>query len=700
MKKTMSFLLALVMVLSLFAGCGGETAAETTLAAEEPVAMETMAAPATELATEPTTVPTLSPEEILYDSLTDRQRQAVDLGLVELEQLADLERIVTVGEAAAMLQKAYVHRTGVESKTLNEMMTEPDYSERNADRGWVLPIPGVADLELTHGAKYKNYSQWVKYLDDMNTSMNVWSQFDDRLGITGISWHDMEEDDSLFDSSVFGRNVFAADIDDYFLSMGEDSVYGPYRPASYTSVVNYGLIVYDSTNGKRYFTLEAVDGKEYYNYTEELTVADAAEYALIYYHYPNPMEYPEFVAPEEVGIYNPDIITEEMLSKETTLPEPTCQNLPSGWRGVVMDDMDFLHVNHHLDFEVYDYEIQLLKEAGFNYIGLNLDFSYLQDYLLFGNRYESDTKTYKSIIRKEDKGKLSVQRLEELDRVLALCMEKDIHLNLRATGLPNYNSVNEQEWRVKDTKGLDQSLAAMWQAIARRYADIPNTYLSFTVFSGDEVTKPKDEILLPSIDAIRMESPERCIIAEIFHEGMVASTYAEKEVALSYRMGKNTSDVFYLGDYFSRSRGANWWTAKGSAFVEQFTWPYNAEVDAEALLTMGKGETCRSVMDAAQAYGVGFMLSEFGVSYAPLTSVNVYPRARYAGEHYFAMITDITSTMEELGYGWCFAHWYSPYGIAFCLPVVEDAVYEQVEDYPYYIDQGMFGLFQKINGVS
>ena len=58
------------------------------------------------------------------------------------------------------------------------------------------------------------------------------------------------------------------------------------------------------------------------------------------------------------------------------------------------------------------------------------------------------------------------------------------------------------------------------------------------------------------------------------------------------------------------------------------------------------------------------------------------------------------STIEELGYGWCFAHWYSPYGVTFCLPVVQDAVYEQVEDYPCYVDQGMMGLFREINGVS
>ena len=97
---------------------------------------------------------------------------------------------------------------------------------------------------------------------------------------------------------------------------------------------------------------------------------------------------------------------------------------------------------------------------------------------------------------------------------------------------------------------------------------------------------------------------------------------------------------------------------------------------------------------------MGFTLSEFGVSYPPLAAVAIYPRARYADEPYHAMIRDITSTMEELGYGWCFAHWYGPYGVAFCIPAIQTSTYEQVEDYPYYIDQGMMGLFQKINGIQ
>lgn len=69
-----------------------------------------------------------------------------------------------------------------------------------------------------------------------------------------------------------------------------------------------------------------------------------------------------------------------------------------------------------------------------------------------------------------------MERLEKLDQVLARCMENDIHLNLRATGVDDFYNSNEQNMAIDfGRKGLDTRLAQMWQAVARRYADIPNT---------------------------------------------------------------------------------------------------------------------------------------------------------------------------------------------------------------------------------
>lgn len=138
MKRNTTFFLTIVMLLSLTA-CGGSTPAATTAAAT---------VPATAAVTEPTTEPTLSPEEELYNSLPDRMRQAVDCGLVELSRMEDLERTVAVREASEMLQKAYIYRTGMGSKNLNDLMNSAEYAELDADHFWMWNLPCHPDLHL------------------------------------------------------------------------------------------------------------------------------------------------------------------------------------------------------------------------------------------------------------------------------------------------------------------------------------------------------------------------------------------------------------------------------------------------------------------------------------------------------------------------------------------------------------------------
>ena len=73
MQRMLSLLLALTIVLSLLSGCGGKQEEAVQASPETEGVMETNEAPTTE--------PTLSPEEVLYNSLSDRMKQAVDVGL-------------------------------------------------------------------------------------------------------------------------------------------------------------------------------------------------------------------------------------------------------------------------------------------------------------------------------------------------------------------------------------------------------------------------------------------------------------------------------------------------------------------------------------------------------------------------------------------------------------------------------------------
>jgi len=703
MKRIIALFLVLASLLSL-CGCGGSAPAETTAPAAVPVTEAT-----TEPTAEPTTEPTLSPEEMLYNSLPERMRQAVDAGIVELSQLEDLSRIVTVGEAAEMLQKAFVHRTGVESKTINEMIIREEFASRTADRGWIASMPGKADLEMGYGDKFESFEQWSKYLGkNWAKTGDLWAAFDNRLGIwsapiplhlDGYQYVYDAESNSIYTDPFGEKLASAVDYGEFWEAMQADALY-----AVSDDAVNYGFKVYDSTNGKKYISME--DG--YFNGLDTLTIEEAAECALVYYNFPNPMAYPTYLAPEEVGAYNPEIITPDLLEKETSLPAASCENLPAQWHGVVMDDMELVAYNMHTDPEIYEYEIQKIKEAGFNFIGLNLDFSWLQDYWLFDSKSNGGNLAYnKMLTNKKDSGKLSLQRLEKLDQVIALCMEYDIHVDLRATALGELSGYSmDLPQRVRKGANYADELAQLWQAIARRYAEIPNEYLSFTLFTAD--LDVQTDMVLPSVEAIREVSPDRCIIADICFKAMKPKAFAELGVALSYRLydHEKYDSVMNMTEYYKQNSARqvnrlHFLTKQGEKMIENFSWPYKGELDAQALFSIGRygGESLMEVMETAQEYGVGFMLSDFGITVDEKDHI-ARSRLRYADEPYFAMITDITSTMESYGYGWCFAHWYSPYGVAFCIPAIEASTYEQMADYPYYIDQGMFALFQELNGVQ
>ena len=108
----------------------------------------------------------------------------------------------------------------------------------------------------------------------------------------------------------------------------------------------------------------------------------------------------------------------------------------------------------------------------------------------------------------------------------------------------------------------------------------------------------------------------------------------------------------------------------------------------------------QKTMEIAEQYGVGFMVGDFGVYLGNPGGDREWPVNRYPDEAYKAMIVDVLSAIESRGYGWCFAKWYGYFGIANGWPAYENATYQQLEDYPYYIDTAIGSWFQEINDVQ
>lgn len=682
MKRTLCLLLVLTMVLSLFAGCGG--GGETAQAAPETEGvMETTAEPTTE----PTTQPTLSPEEVLYNSLPDRMKQAVDVGIVEPSQLEDLNRECTIEEAAQMLQNAYTLYNGTESRLMADVLAL-DCASEPAYLGWIGRLPITMYVEAMEPEKYENYDQWINYVIELSKGFDLSSMLTSFDEFEGYSYWDGED---LFVKHSYGwYDVgWTTGMASYFYrDMPEgnallDSCVGQGNLLAYTSYL------YDQTTGHKVLEVSLYDEVEV---EQIMTVGTMAEMALRTYH---SFGHQRELAPyEECVTADDSILTAELLNRETTLPDATCNYLPAEWHGVTMDEVSWMVSDEHgctalqYDEEIYEYEIQAIKDAGFNYIGLKIDFSWLQ-----GRSYYSDLEPVD--------GQLDVNRLKKLDQVLAWCMERDIHLDIRCTGIGGIIP-RKQKYGIATEENAAE-FTKIWSVLARRYAEIPNTYLSFTVMDnavGEYIRYPVDRLnqkdlvafVKPSVEAIREVTPDRCIIMDLTGYNVITDV-VELGVALSADLSSSKYEFFVI----SGEKALN------PDYYLSVQWPYQGTVDAEFLMHQDqyweKNSTVIRVMELAQENGLGFMFGDWGQLCTHYKGA-YYCSTRYPDETYQAFVTDMTDTMEGYGYGWCYDEWYGHNGITFSAPIMKNVTYEQIGDYPMYYDTFMRDLFKSVNGVQ
>lgn len=683
MKRITALLLALVMALSLTA-CGSSAPAET----EAPAAVPSAEAP-TEA---PTTEPTLSPEEILYNSLPDRMKQAVDVGIVELGQLENPDKEITIAEAARMLQNAYTLYHGVESKLIADVLSL-DIASEPAYLGWIGRLPIAMHVEALEPEKYESYDQWIAYVIKLSQGYDLSGRITSPVGAEGYSYWDGDE--------IFVRHSYGwfdigwkSGMDTYFYrNMPEgnallDSCVGQGNLLAYTSYL------YDHTSGHKVLEVSPYDEVPV---EQVMTVSTMAEMALRTYH--------SFYQDVEVAPYedcvtaDTTILTAELLGRETTLPDASCTNLPVQWHGVTMDeaasiDSDGVREHGHYDMEIYEYEIQAIKDAGFNYIGLQIDFSWLQSGNWGSRQNPLD-------------GQLDMARLKKVDQILAWCMERDIHLDIRCTGVGGAIWGGKQDqWSATDKNA--EEFAKIWSVLARRYAEVPNTYLSFTVMDNvlqrtDWIKVPVEKLgytqndlvtfVKPSVEAIREATPDRCIILDLSGNN-IGTDVLELGVALSADLTGILCEFFAPPE--KNIRNPDWY--------QTVQWPYKGTVNAESLLHVDQidwkeDSTVIRVMELAQENGLGFMFGGWGKQCSQYKG-SYYCAARYPDETYRAFITDMTDTMESYGYGWCYEEWYGHNGITFSAPITRNVVYEQIGDYPMYYDTAMLSFFKEVNGVQ
>ena len=653
MKQIITILLLISMLLS---GCGNAATPA------EPAPAETLPAaatePATEPVTEPVTEPTLSAEELFIQSLPEKLQEAYNLGIVDLDLLEDLQRECTTAEAAEILQKVYNLRFFEDSWMLKNTVTEENASEP-ATRGWFMTMMYAADAEALAGVNPdKDYAANLKNLTvtyNTNRIGDVLLGWFENTGLAPVKNKEgnIEQWGSFYNNYpgatklVTDRKDFKGDI----------------------AVISYVLTRFDRRTGEK---LMKWDDEQKLHFNNTMTVQEVSETALRYYNALEPK--PDMVPYGEITSYDEAIITPDLLTKETTLPDASCTELPAQWHGIS------LTATGQSDCMVYEDEVQAIKDAGFNFIRYSFDFMYYHgrtyDYL-----YNKDT--FDEVMNEN--------RLKELDQLLAWCMERDIHLNLSCNfsmGWPDSFNINQLIANPK----YATPMANCWKVLAQRYADIPNRYLSFTLFDRDWGASDEDHknFLAPSVEAVRSVSPDRCMIAVVGDCVITGTGAAELGIALASPCLYGEDFVFY----YDRNSYVK-------PCMEKGTWPYmdNSDlVDGNAVMSKDNGETSPdSVFAIAQSHGVGYMISEWGPRVVSTNSIT--EDFRYSDETMVAYLTDMAQAMEGRGYGWCYTDWMGSCGLGYGYPLVKDSTYTQIGEY-LWIDEEMTGWFREINTAS
>ena len=229
----------------------------------------------------------------------------------------------------------------------------------------------------------------------------------------------------------------------------------------------------------------------------DVTREDAAR-ALIRFMESDPsITYGEskYISVNDAGAYDRNIITDELLSANTTLPEVTQSKLPSEWQGAGISARKS-YTDCYLHFEESD--VRVLAENGFNFARLFLGFSTL--------RYPDFPEDARMINEKE---------LEELDQLLAWCMEYGVHLQIAMSFYLDENGDAKEEMPSNDAEWA--LVKDYWEAIARRYAGIPSKYLSFDLCNeicpqNDEQVAFAKDGFVSLVNAVRAADEERVLL--------------------------------------------------------------------------------------------------------------------------------------------------------------------------------------------
>lgn len=443
-KKVLCFILSLSMIGGMLAGCGSQSA-ETS---------------------EPPESVTIEPTQELTESETEIQK-AVELGLAS-EVPEDLNATIRYDQFCAMLTNTITLLYGGEYlDTWNELAANAVNESREMTRG-----DGAFALLTAATAA------------GMDTPQPNIGDYVDIGGINQGSGVDLFQiDNSLFPWLNQPYHNRETEQEEHW-AMDFAARYPWIRRSP---VSQKCLMEYDETWDM--------------HYQEPFSMEDAICAAMRCYESWVPREYVKMTDAAATA-YDASILTPELLTKESSLPEPTQSSLPSDWQGLCIDVK--LTTRDRSDFRERD--IYAASENGFNFVRVWLGFSTLgyPDY-------------------PPDKELVNVAELRDLDRLLAWAIKYDVHLSISMTNIPGYEQYEDLNHSIStyDDNWPDaerwELVRQYWGMLANRYKDIPGKYLSFSLceeWSGNEEHQEDfSENWGKIVSDIRAVSPDRVLMA-------------------------------------------------------------------------------------------------------------------------------------------------------------------------------------------
>lgn len=263
----------------------------------------------------------------------------------------------------------------------------------------------------------------------------------------------------------------------------------------------------------------------YFRYSDKMTVREAIQAAYRLTKLPPFMSAteiagkpPVYVALDKIGAFDRKIITDELLKKQSKLPEASSSSIPF-WTGFVMENKKSANLkdnrwNGITDGSNYFYkqQIKFIAERGFNSARVCYSLSFLS--------------------KPGDIMQINESELRQLDELISWGLAYDVHIMVSITGLPGKVSAtvvkgvesSDRTENVKITDELfkDPKMSEVYgkymKMLAKRYAAIPNRNLSFELLSEPLVPNGDlalyEKVLTPVVKSMWEASPKRIIVVD------------------------------------------------------------------------------------------------------------------------------------------------------------------------------------------